>query len=92
MSKKAKRRWLQLFGFIIGLLFGTFRPGQIQSLFPVLGISVGIGYFILSKVASDDEKELDDVAWFIPLQMIMYFIIGGAVSSSIILAIELYSN
>ncbi|MCC5896152.1 MAG: hypothetical protein JJU16_11890 [Alkalibacterium sp.] len=92
MSKKAKRRWLQLFGFVTGLVFGTLRPDQIQSLFPVLGITVGIGYFISAKVASDNEKELDEIAWFIPLQMIMYFIIGGAVSSSIVLAIELYSN
>lgn len=92
MSKKAKRRWLQLFGCLVGLLFGFMRPAQIQQLFPVLGISVGIGYFILSRVASDDEKDFDDIGWFIPLQMIMYFIIGGAVSSSIILAIELYSS
>ncbi|PRY83434.1 hypothetical protein [Alkalibacterium olivapovliticus] len=92
MSKKAKRRWLQLFGFLTGLLFGYFRAQQIQSLFPVLGISVGIGYFLLSKTASDKDKDLDDIAWFIPLQMIMYFIIGGALSSSIVLAIELYTN
>lgn len=92
MSKKAKRRWLQLFGCLTGLLFGLLRAQQIQSLFPVLGISVGIGYFILSKTASDSDKELDDIAWFIPVQMVMYFIIGGAISSSIVLAIELYSN
>lgn len=92
MSKKAKRRWLQLFGCLVGLLFGTFRPVQVQSLFPVLGISVGVAYFILSKVSSDNDKALDDIYWFVPVQMVMYFIIGGAVSSSIILAIELYSN
>lgn len=91
MSKKTKRRWLQLFGFIIGLLFGLLRPDQIQQLFPILGIGVGIGYFISSRVASDNDKHLDDLPWFIPLQMIMYFIIGGAISSSIVLAIELFS-
>lgn len=91
MSKKTKRRWLQLFGFLVGLLFGLLRPDQIQQLFPILGIGVGIGYFISYRVISEEEKHLDDLSWFIPLQMIMYFIIGGAISSSIVLAIELFS-
>lgn len=92
MSKKAKRRGLQFFGFLVGLLFGVIRPDQMQGLFPILGISVGIGYFISSRMAADSDKELDDIAWFIPLQMIMYFIIGGAVSSTIILALEIFSS
>lgn len=91
MSQKIKRRWLQLFGFLVGLLFGLVRPDQIQQLFPIFGIGVGIGYFISSRVTSEEEKHLDDLSWFIPLQMIMYFIIGGAISSSIVLAIELFS-
>jgi len=91
VSKKTKRWWLQLFGFLIGLLLGLLRPDQIQQLFPILGIGVGIGYFISSRVTSEEEKHLDDLSWFIPLQMIMYFIIGGAISSSIVLAIELFS-
>lgn len=92
MSKKLKRRLLQLFGFIIGLIFGSINPTQIQQMFPALGITVGIGYFITSRVADDKNKSLDDLAWFPLLQMIMYFIIGGAVSSSLLLAMEIYSN
>lgn len=92
MTKKTKRRLLQLFGFIIGLIFGSINPTQIQQMFPALGITVGIGYFITSRVADDKDKSLDDLAWFPLLQMIMYFIIGGAISSSLLLAMEIYSN
>ncbi|OJF93061.1 hypothetical protein [Alkalibacterium sp. 20] len=89
MSQKSKRRLLQLFGFIIGLLFGYFRRSQMQALLPVLAIGVGIGYFIFSTIISDKEKSVDDVGWFPFVQMIMYFIIGGVLSSNVLLALEL---
>lgn len=87
MSAKTKRRLLQLLGFIIGLIFGWYRPMQVQSILPLLGIGVGIGYFILSR-SLDNERKLADIPWFIPLQMVMYFIIGGALTSSITIALE----
>ncbi|MFL2075387.1 hypothetical protein [Marinilactibacillus psychrotolerans] len=90
MISKSKRRLLQLLGFIIGLLFGLWRPQQVQLMLPVLGISVGIGYFLLSKVTINKHKDLSEIRWFIPIQMIMYFIIGGAIGSSIYLYMELY--
>ncbi len=90
MISKSKRRLLQLLGFIIGLLFGLWRPQQVQLMLPVLGISVGIGYFLLSKVTTNKHKDLSEIRWFIPIQMIMYFIIGGAIGSSIYLYMELY--
>lgn len=90
MISKSKRRLLQLLGFIIGLLFGLWRPQQVQLMLPVLGISVGIGYFLLSKVTTSKHKDLSEIRWFIPIQMIMYFIIGGAIGSSIYLYMELY--
>lgn len=92
MSRKTKRRLLQLVGLLTGLIFGLVRPQQIQQMYPILGIGVGIGYFILIGIASDKERSLDDVSWFIPVQMLMYFVIGGAVSSTIVLMIELYTN
>lgn len=87
MSAKTKRRLLQLLGFIIGLIFGWYRPLQVQSMLPLLGIGVGIGYFILSR-SLDKERKLADIPWLTPLQMVMYFIIGGALTSSITIALE----
>lgn len=87
MSTKTKRRLLQLVGFLIGLVFGWYRPLQVQTMLPVLGIGVGIGYFVLSR-SLDKEQALADIPWFIPLQMVMYFIIGGAITSSLTLALE----
>lgn len=87
MSTKTKRRLLQLAGFLIGLVFGWYRPLQVQSMLPTLGIGVGIGYFILSR-SLDKERNLSDIPWYVPLQMVMYFIIGGAMTSSLTLALE----
>ena len=92
MITKIKRLLLQSLGFIIGLAFGLWRPQQVQFMLPVLGISVGIGYFMLSKVTTDKEKNLSEIRWFIPIQMIMYFIIGGAIGSSIYLYMEIYEK
>lgn len=92
MSESNKRRLYQFFGFTVGAFFGYFRPIHIQRMFPLLGITVGISYFILLKITSDPDKELSDIKWFIPVQMVLYFIIGGAISSSILLALEVYSN
>ena len=92
MSEKKKRRLFQLVGFLIGLAFGWIRPSQMQSMLPILGIGVGVGYFIFSQTVTDSERSISDISWFIPLQMVMYFIIGGAITSSLYLVIELYTN
>ncbi|WP_161878319.1 hypothetical protein [Alkalibacterium sp. MB6] len=92
MPEKRKRRLFQLAGFLIGLAFGWIRPLQMQSMLPILGIGVGVGYFIFSQTATDNERPISEISWFIPLQMVMYFIIGGAITSSLYLVIELYTN
>ncbi|SFC54681.1 hypothetical protein SAMN04488102_11014 [Alkalibacterium subtropicum] len=89
MSPKVKRRTLQFFGFIIGLVFGYFRPSQMQNLLPVLAIGVGIGYFIYSSSLSKEDDNVKETAWFPLVQMVMYFLIGGVLSSSILLALEM---
>lgn len=89
MSPKTKRRILQLFGFIIGLNFGYFRPSHMQSLLPILAIGVGISYFIYTSKLSDEETSIEDIPWFPLVQMLMYFLIGGVLSSSILLALEM---
>ncbi|WP_208559223.1 hypothetical protein [Marinilactibacillus kalidii] len=57
---------------------------------PILGIAVGIGYFLLTRVSTDKKADLTEIKWFVPIQMIMYFVIGGAVGSSVHLYMELF--
>ncbi|MDZ7834767.1 MAG: hypothetical protein U5K84_04900 [Alkalibacterium sp.] len=89
MSQKKKRRILQLIGFITGLFFGYIRPYNMQSMLPILGIGVGIGYFIYSAKLADEENSSENTRWFTLIQMIMYFLIGGTLSSSILLALRM---
>jgi len=89
MTPKTKRRILQFIGFITGLVFGYLRPSHMQNLTPVLAIGVGISYFIYTSIQSNEEGSEKDVAWFPLVQMVMYFLIGGVLSSSILLAMEM---
>ena len=89
MSAKNKRRDLQSIGFLAGLIFGYARPSHMQSLLPILGIGVGISYFLFSSRIADEEKSMDDSLMFPLVQMLMYFLIGGALTSTVLLALEM---
>lgn len=89
MSKKWKRRLLQLFGFIIGMILGAWRAETIHSVFPIIGISIGIGYFFLLRQPTQNGKEIEDIPWFTLLQMFTYFLIGAALSSGILLTLSI---
>lgn len=88
MSTKKKRRILQLIGLTFGLIFGYLRPLNMQSLLPFLGVGVGISYFILTSTFSDEETAIDDVTWFPLVQLFMYFLIGGALTSTVLLTLR----
>ncbi|MFC6463769.1 hypothetical protein ACFP65_01945 [Marinilactibacillus sp. GCM10026970] len=90
MISKKNRRLLQLLGFVIGISFGLWRPQQVQMMLPLLGITVGIGYFFLSRVSMENKTDLTEIKWFVPIQMIMYFVIGGAIGSSVHLYIAFF--
>ena len=90
MISKRKRRLLQLLGFLVGIVFGLWRPQQVQLMLPILGITVGIGYFMLGRVATNNQTDLTNIKWFVPIQMIMYFVIGGAIGSSVHLYLEIF--
>jgi len=89
MPSKWTRRGLLLFAIIIGLILGLLRPAMTQGLLSLLGIVAGLGFFMLSR--STQNKKGKDKAkaentferWFILIQMVMYFIIGGALGSMI---------
>jgi len=84
LSKKWKRRLYQLLALIIGLTFGYFDPITTQRLLPLLGISVGIGYLLISQ----SYKDFETSGWFLLIQMFMYFLIGGAISSTITFSMQ----
>lgn len=90
MSAKWNRRALQLFGFLIGALFGLWRPETTQSILPIIGIGVGISYFFLSRQLNE-EKEVEEIPGFLLVQLFMYFLLGSALTSTILLAIQMTS-
>lgn len=89
MSEKWQRRSIQTFAFLVGLLFGLFRPDDTQTVLPVIGIVVGIGYFFVARITTQQDKELEDIPWFLFIQMLMYFLIGSAITSTILLALQM---
>jgi len=88
LSQKWKRRLYQFLTFTIGLIFGYFDPTTTQRLLPLLGIIVGLGYLFLSQSNKDFEKS----GWFLLIQMFMYFLIGGALTSTITLSMQLLNQ
>lgn len=87
MPSKWIRRLLLVFAAVIGFFFGLARPETTQSMLSVIGIAAGLGYFILSRSTEDGEKDSSSETtfnrWFLVIQMLLYFIIGGAIGSMI---------
>lgn len=97
MKNKIGRYSLLLFAALTGLVVGYLRPEVSQSLLSVIGIIVGIGFFILSKrddpATSATNKKKDSVNkmdWYLLLQMLLYFIVGAAIGVTIFYMIVLY--
>lgn len=89
MSKKWQRRSIQTFALLVGLLFGLFRPDATQTVLPIFGVVVGIGYFFVARITTQQNKELEDIPWFLFIQMLMYFLIGSAITSTILLTLNM---
>lgn len=94
MTNKFKRYGLLLFATLTGLVVGYFRPEVSQSLLSVVGIIVGIGFFILSKrdesAQNKKTKSASEIDWYLLLQMLLYFIVGAAIGVTIFYIIVLY--
>lgn len=97
MTNKIKRYSLLLFAALTGLVVGYIRPEVSQSLLSVIGIIVGIGYFLLSKredpAKSTQNKKPDSnsqIDWYLLLQMLLYFIVGAAIGVTIVYIVILY--
>lgn len=86
MNNKWKKYGLCFFAFIVGLAAGYLRPEATQPMLSVVGIIAGLGFLFTSRSSTTDKKESTSrVDWFILIQMLMYFIIGAALSMSIAL-------
>lgn len=88
MPSKWARRGLVLFAAIVGFLLGLLRPALTQGLLSPIGIVAGLGYFLLSRTTTQEEDTKSESnerfnRWFLLIQMLLYFIIGGAVGSMI---------
>lgn len=97
MTNKIKRYGLLLFATLTGLVVGYFRPEVSQSLLSVIGIIVGIGFFILTKrnettqsSQNKKSKPANQLDWYLLLQMLLYFIVGAAISVTLVYVIALY--
>lgn len=94
MTNKIKRYSLLVFAALTGLVVGYIRPEVSQSLLSVVGIIVGIGFFVLSKRDEATQKKktkpTNEIDWFLLLQMLLYFIVGAAIGVTIFYIIVLY--
>lgn len=94
MNIITKNRILSIIGGIIGGIFGYFYPMIVQGYLPVLGIGIGIFYFFASNsVNKNPEKErvtdFSDYTWYSILRIMMGLLVGGAITSTIVLTADL---
>jgi len=80
---------LQTFALGLGLILGFLFPVAINNMFPVLGITAGIGYFFVARRTFNKQKQLTDSRAYIIVTMLFKFIVGGAITSSILLFIDM---
>lgn len=85
MNSKWKKYGLWLFAFLIGSVAGFLRPEVTQSMLSPLGIIVGLGFLFYSRSNANKKDTPSSIDWFIILQMLLYFIVGAALSMTIAL-------
>ena len=90
MDIKTRNRLIWVVGGIIGGLVGFFYPMLSQSILPIIGLGSGIFYFFGANSVNKnpDKKRVTDFSeytWFAVLRVIMGFLVGSAIVSTIIL-------
>ncbi|WP_027108286.1 hypothetical protein [Lacticigenium naphthae] len=83
MISKKMKFGLLIFAFIIGGVLGFIYPTVMQGITSPIGIGVGLGYFFLSRreQKSKGKKVVTESKGFVIIQMLLAFIIGGAIIS-----------
>src|SRR5690625_5066858 len=94
MNKTTKNRIFSIISGIIGAIVGYFYPTVVQGYLPILGIGLGLFYFFASNSVNknpDKKKVTDftDYTWYTILQILMGFLVGGAITSTIVLTMDI---
>ena len=100
-SRKWQNRLFIFFAFVLGLLLGSLYPEQALAALPILGTLTGLIMFFVLHVQANDESDAEQATEANPksgyhrhaglnllVRMLLYFIIGSALSSSILLSLQ----
>lgn len=90
MEAKTRNIVMSVIGGVVGSIVGYFYPELSQTILPVIGLGSGIFYFFGANSVNKnpDKKKVTDFSeytWFGILRIIMGFLVGSAVVSTIIL-------
>ena len=94
MDIKKRNQLLSVAGGVIGAIAGYFYPALVQGYLPILGIGAGLFYFFgTNSVNKNPEKKrvtnFDEYAWYVVLRILMGFLVGGAITSTIVLTMDI---
>lgn len=93
MSKKNINRAVNLLGMVIGGTLAYFRPMFFQNYLPIIGIGIGLFYFFSTNSVNKNPNveritDYNGYLWFTFYKLIIGFLIGGTVVSTIVLSID----
>lgn len=94
MTSKKRNQIINVFGGLIGAVLGYFYPVFFQENLPWLAIGSALFYFFAShSVNKDPEKEkitdFNPYTWYSFVRFLYGFLVGGAITSTILLVNEL---
>lgn len=97
MSKKNINHMVNLLGMLIGGILAYFRPMFFQNYLPLIGIGVGLFYFFSTNSVNKNPnaKKITDYngyLWYTFYKLIIGFLIGGTVVSTIVLSIDVFEQ
>lgn len=96
MDITKKNRLYSILGGIIGGIIGYFYPIIVQGYLPILGIGLGIFYFLsINSVNKNPQKknitDFSEFKWYPIFRILMGLLVGGAITSTIVLIIDVFS-
>jgi len=97
MKKTTRNRLFSILGGIVGAIIGWFYPTVVQGYLPILGIGIGIFYFFSANSVNKDPDakkvtNFDDFTWYLILRIAMGLLIGGAITSTIVMTMDIFEQ
>lgn len=97
MKKKTFNRVINLIGILIGATLAYFNPMFFQIYLPVIGIGLGLFYFfstnsVNKNPAAKKVTDFQEYTWYSIYKLILGFLVGGAIVSTIILTIDAFEQ